>query len=146
MLRSTIVAVALALAVTAAGADDKVEPKVQTEKIKKLQKERRDLLKKALDLQLRRIENGTGGLGSAVKTSKELLRAELDVATTAKERLAAHEAHMELTKRAEKAAVKAHDAGGLTMFELTLVQADRLEAEIGWLKAGGVEKKEKKDK
>jgi hypothetical protein len=145
MNRLVIAAVALALAVSAAGAEDKVEPKVQTEKIKKLQKERRDLLKKALDLQMRRIENGTGSIRGAVPTSKELLRAELDVATTAKERLAAHEAHLELTKRAEKMAVKAHDAGGLTMFELTLVQADRREAEIGWLKAGGQDKKAKKD-
>jgi hypothetical protein len=143
MRRPVIAAVVFALAVSAAGADDKVEPKL-TEKIKKLQKERRDLLKKALDLQMRRIEQGTGSLRSAVPTSKELLRAELEVATTAKERLAAHEAHLELMKRTEKAAVKAHDAGGLTTFELTLIQADRLEAEIGWLKAGGVEKKKDK--
>jgi hypothetical protein len=144
-----MLAVILSVAFSAAvSAEDKVEPKGKSaEKIKKLLTQRRDLLKKTLDLHFRAIQGG-GALRAdrLTKLSKELLQAELDLAATPKERLAAHEARLELAKRIEKTVRKAHEAGGATTIDLNLAEADRIEAEVGWLRAGGEEKKEKKDK
>src|SRR5262245_9083491 len=147
MLRTGILAAALGLGVVlAASADDKVKPisKEAAQKIKKLQVQRRDLLKKGIDLQFRAIKSG-GALRLDVLTrlSKELLQAELDLAATPKERVAAHAARLEIATKIEKDVKAAYDAGGATTLDLTLAQADRLEAEIGWRKAGGEDKKDK---
>src|SRR3954468_2997474 len=101
MRRRGIAAVVFALAVGAAGADDKVEPK-SNEKIKKLQVELRDTLKKALDARHQEFMAGRGTLDVMLEVSEKLLKAELNVATRKEQRIAAHAAHLKLTQSAEE--------------------------------------------
>ena len=109
-------------------------------KIRKLQLERRDELKKAMTALEEEFLAGRGTLDILLKTSRLLLQAELDVATTAAQRVAAHAAHLRITKRIEKVTRARHEAGRAKQADTHQARAARLEAEIDWLKAGGREK------
>jgi hypothetical protein len=145
MIRLVIAAVALALAVTATGADDKVEPK-SNEKIKKLQVELRDTLKKALTARKAKFEAGRGTQEGLLEVSQKLLEAELTVAARKEQRVAAHAAHLKVAQAVEELTTARYDAGRATVACKDMAVAARIEAEIGWLKAGGEEKKDRKDK
>jgi hypothetical protein len=111
------------------------------EKVRKLQVERRDVLKKVLDMRLRLLKAGKGTIDGPMKASRRLLAAEPELATNAKDRLAAHAAHLEVARQVEKLAKALSDAGVCNPVDYHAAQAARLEAEIGWLRAGGKEKK-----
>jgi hypothetical protein len=123
----------------------KLDPATQA-KIHKLQIERRDVLKKAVAAMQEEYRAGRGTLDLLVEGSKRLLHAELDLATTADQRIAAHANILKITRDMEQLARTRYEAGQLRTADLCEAQAARLEAEIGWLKAGGKEKAEKKDK
>jgi hypothetical protein len=142
MLRLVIASVAFALAVSAAGADDKGEPK-STNKIKKLQVELRDTLKKELTTRKEEFEAGRDTSDALIEVSKKLLKAEVDLALRQEQRIVAHAAHLKLVQMVEQNMTARHDAGRVSSADKDLAIAARLEAEIGWLKAGGEEKKAK---
>jgi len=144
VFRTGILATALTLTVCyVAPAEDKAEPKEKSaEKIKKFQGERRDLLKKIVDLRFAEFEAGRATLDVVLKAAQQLLLAEVELATTPKERLAAHSARLELAKKVEKLEKDRFDAGRASTADYLNAQADRVEAEIGWMKAGGKEKKD----
>jgi RNA polymerase sigma factor (sigma-70 family) len=112
-------------------------------KIRKLQLERRDWLKKEVEARRQEFLAGRGTLEHLLKTYRVLLQAELDVATTAQERIAAHAAHREVVQEAEELCEKGYNAGRVKAADFFQARATRLEAEIGWLKAGGKEKANK---
>ncbi len=121
----------------------KLDPATK-DKIHSLQLERRDALKKAVECRLNEYEAGRGTLESLLNGSKLLLKAELDLANTKEQRIAAHAALLELATKVLKISKERYEAGRVTEADHQQVRAARLEAEIGWLKAGGG--KEKKEK
>jgi RNA polymerase sigma factor (sigma-70 family) len=111
-------------------------PKID-ETIRKLQFQRRDLLRKALEVRSNEFKAGRGTLSAMFDVAKLLLDAELAVARKAEERIAAHAAHLELARQVEKEVEAWFQAGRVNAADHLLAQANRLEAEVGWLKAGG---------
>src|SRR5947209_6529364 len=111
MLRAACLAVSLGLLGALAASADDVEPKASAEKIKKLRTARRDLLKKAVDARHQEFKAGRGTLDVLLKATKDLLQAELDLATTPKQRLAAHQALLDTAKKVEELSKGRYDAG-----------------------------------
>lgn len=123
------------------------KPDAQTEaKIKVLQQERRDLLKKAMDTRKDEFEAGRATLDSLIDVAKQWLKAELDVVERQEARVSAWQSYLELLKEAEKRTKALYEAGRITAVDYLVAQAARIEAEVGWLKAGGKEEKPKKEK
>jgi hypothetical protein len=114
------------------------------EKVRKLQMERRDALKTAVDARQQEYEAGRGTQERLLTGSNLLLKVELDLATTAEQRIAAHAALLKNMRKLEELAKARYEAGQLMAADYREAQAARLEAEIGWLKVGGG--KEKKEK
>jgi hypothetical protein len=112
-------------------------PDTAPTKIRKLQFQLRDLLKTALKARELELLAGRATVTDMMALSEHLLQAELEVATTATQRVAAHAAHLKLAKVAEKLSEAGHEAGGITLVEHNLARAARLKAEIDWLRAGG---------
>jgi hypothetical protein len=109
--------------------------------VRKLQEKRRDVLRDALAVHQKLFQTGHGTLDGIVGTSKRLLAAELDLATTDGERIAVHERHVEQARLWFALAKARQEAGRGTAVEALEAQAAVLEAEIGLLKAGGKRKK-----
>jgi hypothetical protein len=108
-------------------------------KIRKLQTERRDELKKALRWRVFQLKGGQTVPKEVMADAESLFDAELALATSAAERLTAHAVHLVVAKELERMTesfVKAGLPGGLVV-DLSVVRAARLKAEIAWLKAGG---------
>jgi hypothetical protein len=112
--------------------------------VRKLQEKRRDLLREALAAHETQFRSGRGTLDGIVKRSKDLLAAELDVATTDSERIAAHQRHFEKASMWFEVVKARREAARATGADALEAQAVLLEAEIGLLKAGGKPKKMKK--
>jgi hypothetical protein len=121
---------------------DKDKPGAATrDRIRKLQVERRDALKAEVEARQQEFDAGRGTLESLLKTSGFLLEAELDLATTAQQRIAAHAAHLKLAKEIEENTEARYNAGQVKVADLYQARAARMKAEIDWLKAGGKDKK-----
>ena len=134
----------MAVAAPAPGTKPEVKlDKATLAKIRKLQLERRDALKEALQARHKEFEVGRGTLDALLKLSQQLLRAELDVATTAQQRLTAHEAHLTIMRKVDEATTNWYKAGRVSIADYKQAHAARLAAEIDWLKAGGKEKNDK---
>ena len=144
MTRATCLALGLALLCPLAASADDVEPKAGAEKVKKLQTERRDVLKKLVEARENEFMAGRGTLDVLLGATRDPLQAELELATTPKQRLAAHAARLELAKKIEEVMKNRHDAGRATQADYLQSQAARLDAEIGGRRAGGEEKKDRK--
>jgi outer membrane protein TolC len=112
--------------------------------VRKLQAERRDLLREALGLGERQFRSGHGTLGEVVEASKRSLAAELDLAATDAERVAAHERHFKTVRSFAEVVRARHAAGRMQLADLHEAQAFTVEAKIGLLKAGGKLKKDEK--
>jgi RNA polymerase sigma factor (sigma-70 family) len=106
-------------------------------KIRKLQLERRNALKKAVEAWEQEFRAGRRTLADVVKTSRQLLDAELELATTARQRIKAHAEHLRLMKEADKVTAAGYAAGQVRASDYFRARAARLKAEINWLKAGG---------
>jgi RNA polymerase sigma factor (sigma-70 family) len=111
-------------------------------KIRKLQIERRDALKDVVTARQNEYEAGRGTQDILLKSARLLLQAELDLATTAEQRLAAHAEYLKRIRQVEKYALELFDVGRIRTADKDMARATRMEAEIGWLKAGGKETKE----
>src|SRR5436190_759016 len=103
-------AVASAAPAPGSGAGPKLS-KAALARIKQLQLERRDALKKAVKAREQEFLAGRGTLHALLKLTQQLLQAELEVATKAEQRVAAHAAYLELAKQVEKMTEAAFKAG-----------------------------------
>jgi outer membrane protein TolC len=108
--------------------------------VHKLQEKRRDVLRDTLAVREKLYQTGRSTLDGIVKTSKQLLAAELELATTGGERIAAHQRHFEKARLWFELAKARHEAGRGEPGEVLDAQAVLLAAEIGLLKAGGKRK------
>jgi hypothetical protein len=126
----------------AARAEEKLDAAIR-EKIRKLQVERRDVLKNAVRAREQAYLAGRASPEALLKLSGLLLEAELDLATTAQQRIAAHAAELGRAREMEKVTTARYEAGQTTQADYHLARAARLKAEINWLKAGGKEGNEK---
>ncbi len=111
--------------------------------IKALLVERRDVLRKGMKGIETAFLAGRGALTEMGKTSRLLLEAELALAEKGEQRIGAHRAHFDSMKKMEHVMKGRHEAGAIPLGEYQLARAARIEAEIGWLRAGGKRKKEK---
>jgi hypothetical protein len=144
-------AVYLGLALTAALApESRSDPgldKATREKIRQLTVRRCNALKKALALRIGEYREGFDGRGAThdelARVSRMLLKAELDLATKPAERVTAHALHLEMMKLVEKIAaaevekIAPAEPGSDEKADVVLARAARLDAEAGWLAAGG---------
>jgi hypothetical protein len=112
--------------------------------VRKLQEKRRDLLRDATEQRMKLYQSARCTLGEVMEMSKRLLSAELDLAATDAERIAAHERHFEKAQVLPEIARARQEAARGTASEVLDAQAFFLEAKIGLLKAGGKLKKAEK--
>src|SRR5262249_51160014 len=123
---------------SAAGGKEEAKPDAATlAKIRKLQLERLAVLKKAIAARQEEFRAGRTTLADLVKPSRQLLEAELELATTARQRIKAHAEHLRLMKEADKVTAAGYAAGQVRASDYFRARAARLKAEIDWLKAGG---------
>jgi outer membrane protein TolC len=91
-----------------------------------------------------RAASGDAELDGVVEASKRLLAAELELAATGAERIAAYERHLKMAQLLVAVAKARQESGRGTAADVLDAQASSLEAQIGLLKAGGkVNKAEK---
>jgi hypothetical protein len=81
--------------------------------VKALLKKRRDVLKEAAEAGRKQFLAGLAGAPVTAELARELLKAELELATTDAQRVAAHEAYFEAMRELEKIAKGRFDAGRL---------------------------------
>jgi outer membrane protein TolC len=112
--------------------------------VRKLQEKRRDVLREALALRETEFRAARGTLDGVIKTSKRLLAAELNLATTGGERIAAHQRHLEKARIWSEVVKARHQAGQAVFADALEAQAAFLAAEIGLRQAGGKPKKVEK--
>jgi hypothetical protein len=127
-----VAGVVLALGVAAAPVP---QPKEESAKIKALLKERRDALRTAALARTQEYEAGRGTLGVMLHVSRELLNAELEVATTPEERFDAHASHFNAMRKMEKLTKEGYEAGRVKAADHYEMRAARLKAEIELLRA-----------
>jgi outer membrane protein TolC len=112
------------------------QKKNDSPEIKKLLKERRDALKTAAEARGQEFEAGRGTLGVLLlHVSRELLNAELELATTPAGRFDAHAGHFNAMRKIEKITKEGYDAGRVKAADYYEIRAARLEAEIGLRRA-----------
>lgn len=112
--------------------------------VRTLQEKRRDLLRDAFEQRTKLFQAGRAEMGQALEAAKRLLAAELDLAATDAERIAAHEKQIEKARALVELARARKKAALGTEADVLDAQALVLEAEVGLLKAGGKLKKEEK--
>jgi hypothetical protein len=110
-------------------------------KVRELLVKRRDALKKEVKARTQEFEAGRGTLDILLGASKRLLKAELELADKQAQRVAAHKAHLDAIKKIAALTEAGYDAGRVKEADHQQAVAARLGAEIGWLRAGGKEKK-----
>ena len=118
-------------------------PQADGPEIKALLKEREEVLKKEVSALSDQFEAGRGLLTPLLAASRELLKAQLELATKPAERVAAHERHFNALRKWEQIVKDAYEAGRMNAAAHFEMRAARLEAEIGLLRAGGKPQKEK---
>lgn len=105
--------------------------------IRQLQKERRNILAQAVEARKKQILAGQLGIEELCRAGRMLHQAELDLAVSKAERIRAHEQHFEFLQAMEKAMDLRFQTGQVSRADNLLMRAERLQAEIGLLKAGG---------
>jgi hypothetical protein len=137
----------LAVGVTGGRAPAPVGPTLDKEtaaEVRKLQEKRREVLRQALEVRMKLYQSARAELDGVIETSKRLLAAEVDLAATGAERIAAHERHLKIAQMLVEVAKARRQAARGTEIGVLDAQAFSLEAQIGLLKAGGKLKKVKK--
>jgi RNA polymerase sigma-70 factor (ECF subfamily) len=120
-----------------------VAPQADGPGIKALLKERQEVLKKEVLARTQEYEAGRGYLASLLAASRELLKAELELATNREERVAAYERHFDAMRKFDQMVKEGYEAGRIKAADHYEMRSARLEAEIGLLRAGGKPPKEK---
>jgi hypothetical protein len=111
------------------------EKKTDSPEIKKLLQERRDALRTATLARTQEYEAGRGTLESFLRVSRELLQAELELATNPRERFDAHASHFNAMRKMDEIVTEAYKASRVKAADHYEMRAARLEAEIGLLRA-----------
>ena len=114
-----------------------IPQKKDSPEVRKLLKERRDVLSTAALARSQEFKAGRGTLEPLLRSHRELLKAELELATKPAERVAAHEEHFNAMRKHEEMTKKAYDAGRMGAADYYEMRAARLEAEIELRRAGG---------
>lgn len=109
--------------------------------VRKLQEKRRDLLREALAEREKLYQASRVEIREVVEASRRVLAAELELAATDAERIAAHQRHIEMGQWLVEIARARHQAARGIHADVLEAQAFSLEAKIGLLKAGGKLKK-----
>jgi hypothetical protein len=118
-------------------------PQADGPEVKALLKERKEVLQQETQELWRMFEAGRGLLTPLLSASRELLRAELELAMTPAERVAAHERHFNQMYKCEEIVKLAYEARRMNATSYHEMRAARLEAQIGLLRAGGKPQKQK---
>ena len=103
--------------------------------------QRRDALKAEVNARTNEFEAGVGYLFLLLDASRRLLEAESEMATKQADRIKAHKSHLDAMNRIAKQVKKGFEAGRTRQADHYQAVAARLDAEIGWLRAGGKAKK-----
>jgi hypothetical protein len=112
------------------------QPKEESDKIKALLKERRDVLRNGVVARTQEYEAGRGTLNILLQVSRELLNAELELATTPAERFDINAGNFNAMRKIEKITKEGYDAGRVKAADYYAIRAARLKAEIELLRAG----------
>jgi len=99
-------------------------------KVDDLLKERLAILKELVTLTRSAYMAGTGTFADLRKANVSLLRAELELCESEKERIAVHEKAVASARDAERVAAQLHKSGSGTQAALLAARAERLDAEI----------------
>jgi hypothetical protein len=118
--------------------------KATASEVRKLQENRREILRTALKAREKLYQAARVELSGVVETAKRLLTVELDLAATGAERIAAHEKHLEKMEALIEIAKAKVLTGRGTYPDVLDAQDAYVEARIGLLKAGGKLKKAEK--
>ncbi|HZY83634.1 MAG TPA: sigma factor-like helix-turn-helix DNA-binding protein [Gemmataceae bacterium] len=118
-------------------------PQADGPEVKALLKERQDVLKREAEARSQQFEAGRGLQAPLLAVCRELLKAELELATKPEERVAAHERYFNAMRKFEQFVKEGYEAGRIMVTDHFQIQAARLEAEIGLRRAGGKPPKEK---
>lgn len=111
------------------------EKKPESPEVQKLLKERRDALRSATLARTQEFEAGRGTLGAFLHVSRELLRAELELAANPKERFDAQASHVNAMRKVDEIVTAAYKVGRMKAADHYEMRAARLEAEVGLLRA-----------
>jgi hypothetical protein len=107
------------------------------ERNRRLDRRRRNELESVRDERLEEFRFGVGTFYQAVEASRRLMLAELALAETPKQRIAAHAAHLDLVRLALKVMLSRFEAGRITEAEYLDARTVWLGAKTGWLMASG---------
>jgi hypothetical protein len=107
------------------------------EELKGLLKARYDTAFKVLEAEKRRMETGKSPVQTVFDAGRCLLEAELELSATPKDRLAARQKHLDLTKALEDHVKVQFERGSLSGAELEWAQYWRLNAQVELLRAKG---------
>src|SRR5262249_53834463 len=107
------------------------------ERLKQLERRHRNELETARDLRLEEFRFGHGTFYQAIDASKRLLLADLALAETPRDRVAALPAHLALVRAAVKVMSARHQAGRVTEEEYRNARAVFDGAKTDWLLASG---------
>jgi outer membrane protein TolC len=99
-------------------------------RLKELLKERVETLRKVVEIVSQQYKLGGVGIGQVVQAQQSLLRAELDLCDSDKERIAVLEKLVSLMKDHEKIAAARFKSGDGRQGEALMAKATRLDAEI----------------
>lgn len=125
---------ALLVAVATPYAKDGPEAAGSAADIRELLTARRDVLAQLVDVQRQRYMTGATGFESVARSRMELLNAELELASTAAERVATYESLLQTANELDRAVQQRYQAGEGGLNELLESKALRLKAEADLLK------------
>ena len=111
------------------------QEKPKNEKINELLKERLATVKKLAEITQAAYQQGRATIAEVTQANALLLKAELELCQSNKERLAVHERALALAKDYEKAATQLYKTGRATQASMLAATANRLEAEIAYERA-----------
>ena len=103
-------------------------------KLNNLLAERRDTLHQLVEWVVAVQKDGGATLDNVIQAKNDLLDSELDIATTKTERIRIREEQVENFRYLENFIASRHENGKITIYELLVVKAARLEAEIKLLR------------
>jgi hypothetical protein len=126
--------VAMLLHVTPASAEDGAKPVAKdsttAQKIKELQKERIETLRKLVEQLTKLAVNARAEFSEALEARLQLLQAEADAAETAADRIALYKAAIDSLKQYEELATGRYQAARGTEAAILKIKVRRLELEI----------------
>jgi outer membrane protein TolC len=111
------------------------QEKPKNEKINELLKERLATVKKLAEVTQAAYQQGRATIAEVTQANARLLKAELELCQSDKERLVVRERALALAKEYEKVASQLYKSGQATQASVLAARANRLEAEIAYERA-----------